>query len=115
MPLYDYKCQVHGVFQELAPLAVSASPGQCPQCGLVSPRVILIAPALLDMAPGRREAFATNERSREAPVVSTAASRDQQHGRGCGCEQPSPRKSQVIYLPDGSKVFPSQRPWMISH
>lgn len=50
-----------------------------------------------------------------------------QHGRGCcghghkhatnheHASENSALKQQVVFLPDGSKVFPSQRPWMISH
>lgn len=58
-----------------------------------------------------------------------------QHGRGCcghshgkshghaqqhaanheHVSENSALKQQVVFLPDGSKVFPSQRPWMISH
>lgn len=149
MPLYDYKCQQHGLFKELAAMADSALPCACPVCGASSARVIVIPPEVLAMAPQQKQAIERNEKAREKPVLSTVQSRADQaaeaadraafaarksarhaHGPGCGCgsrtqagglftgeneRDVATLKQQVIYLPDGSKVFPSQRPWMISH
>jgi hypothetical protein len=85
-------------------------------------RVIMVSPTMLDMAPGNRDAHARNEKAREAPRFSNPESRledkarrEHKHGKGCGCSDRSVRKSQVLYTPDGSKIFPSARPWMISH
>jgi len=33
MPLYDYKCQQHGVFSELTTIANMESPVDCPNVG----------------------------------------------------------------------------------
>jgi putative FmdB family regulatory protein len=134
MPVYDYKCASHGLFHELATMEDSAKPAPCPTCGAASGRVIMIAPEVLDMAPERKAAVARNEQSRHQPIISTTDSREEAkaraeysrrkqdskhiHHRGCGCSaetNQSSLKQQVVYLPDGSKVFPSQRPWMISH
>jgi len=125
MPVYDYKCQDHGLFYELATLDASSMPCACPQCGTMSPRVIVMAPAVLDMAAEKRAAIARNEKARHEPRISTTDSRQEEqernahrHGKGCGCHQhgdSSALRQQVVLLPDGSKVFPSQRPWMISH
>ena len=138
MPVYDYKCPDHGVFNELAMMSESSKPCECPQCGLLSPRVVMIAPEVLDMAPARRQAQAANEKAQHQPIISTVdaraeaaeikafyAKREQSkksHKSGCGCgshhgadPDRSSLKQQVVFLPDGSKVFPSQRPWMISH
>jgi hypothetical protein len=35
------------------------------------------------------------------------------HGAGCSCC--STGKSNAVKAPDGSKMFPTKRPWMISH
>lgn len=138
MPVYDYKCPKHGLFHELATMAQAGDPCACPKCGTHSPRVIMIPPEVLAMAPERRKMMATNEKAVNEPIISTLDSRAEaaerrqhaiknagkkQHGshhQGCGCHSEhrgdrSQLKQQVVYLPDGSKVFPSQRPWMISH
>lgn len=119
MPLYDYKCRKHGVFQELAALADHALPAACPQCQEQAPRVILIPPQVLAMAPESRDAYARNERSRHEPAFSSPESRRAariEHPAGCGCGQHENRKkSAMLYTADGAKIFPSQRPWMISH
>ncbi len=132
MPLYDYKCREHGLFHELATMDRAALPCACPQCGKPSARVLMIPPEVLRMAPKRRQVQARNEQAAHAPRLSTtdsradlaARQRHEMNKRSCACpghqaEAGNPDRSalrqQAIYLPDGSKVFPSQRPWMISH
>ncbi|WP_320836579.1 zinc ribbon domain-containing protein [Zhongshania sp.] len=129
MPVYDYKCQDHGLFHELASMAESALPCACPQCGELSARVIMIPPEVLAMAPAKRQAMARNEKALHQPIISTPDSREDASQRrahsaakkGCDCgpkvfnPDRSSLRQQAIFLPDGSKVFPSQRPWMISH
>ena len=121
MPLYDYKCRDHGLFQELAAMAESATPKPCPHCGALSARVIVIPPEILAMDPARREATARNERSRHEPRFSTPEHRaeeqarhEHRHGKGC-CSHNPINKPQLFYTADGKKMFPSARPWMISH
>ena len=122
MPLYDYKCREHGLFQELATLAESAQPRPCPQCGTLAARVILLPTALQTLDPARRDAMERNERSRHAPLFSTPEQRveararhEHQHGKGCGCDRRGADKPKLFYTADGKKMFPSARPWMISH
>ncbi|GGO89272.1 hypothetical protein GCM10011348_46630 [Marinobacterium nitratireducens] len=126
MPLYEYKCPEHGVFQELATMADHDKPCDCPQCGTTSARVITLPPQLLAMLKENREAMERNEKAQHEPQFLTPAQyREQEaekkaraahkhkHGSGCGCQ--SERKSKLFYTADGSKMFPSMRPWMISH
>lgn len=138
MPVYDYKCPEHGLFHELATMEKAGEPCACPHCGKVSSRVIMIPPEVLAMAPDQRLVTARNEEAKHQPIISTLDSRAEaadraafakraasgghkhRHGKGCGCSHQhetdtSSLKQQVVFLPDGSKVFPSQRPWMISH
>ncbi|MDO3381880.1 zinc ribbon domain-containing protein [Gilvimarinus algae] len=122
MPVYDYRCQTHGVFSDLATMSKSAEPAPCPVCAQLSARVIMMSSQLLDMAPANRQAHSRNEQARERPQFSTPESRaedkarrEHRHGKGCGCGDKPIRQSHVIYTADGSKVFPSARPWMISH
>lgn len=116
MPVYDYKCRDHGLFSELATMEQSQLPMPCPQCSVLSARVIMVAPELLDMAPEKRTAMAVNEKSRHEPEFSTRDRRafDDQHRKGCGCEAKKPG-SKLFYTAQGDKMFPSMRPWMISH
>ena len=115
MPLYDYKCSDHGLFHELVPMDNHQQPQSCPSCHKLCARIIMMAPGFLDMSKEARNAHSTNERSQHEPITSSKESRDTKHGSGCGCEHTQSKKSKVMYLADGSKIFPSQRPWMISH
>ena len=45
MPLYDYKCAEHGVF-ELQQKMVSHAKAKCPHCGKTSKQVFVSAPGL---------------------------------------------------------------------
>jgi putative FmdB family regulatory protein len=122
MPLYDYKCHDHGLFQELAMLSESAEPQPCPQCKSLSARVIVLPPVLLGIDSAQHKAMARNERSQHEPLFSTPelraeeqARHEHRHGKGCGCQNQGMGKPQVLYTVDGKKWFPAARPWMISH
>lgn len=122
MPLYDYKCSQHGLFYELVTTEDSAKPCACPSCGELSARVIMLAPEVLAMKKENRAAHERNEKSAHAPIFSTVeyrqeekTRREHKHGKGCGCGDKPIRKSALMYTADGNKMFPSARPWMISH
>lgn len=110
MPLYDYRCAQHGLFHELVPMNASGDCCPCPDCGVLSPRVVLVAPQLLDMAPEKRQAMATNERAAHEPRHGNSHSESEQ-----GCCHRERSKPTVFYTAEGNKMFPSARPWMISH
>lgn len=110
MPIYEYWCDNCGPFEALGKVSAFDQPCTCPDCSSKSPRVILTAPSLATMDSNRRHAHATNERSADSPK------RSHQHGPGCGCCGGGQKKnSKTLYRPDGSKSFPTKRPWMISH
>jgi hypothetical protein len=70
---------------------------------------MMTAPKLSVMDSARRHAHETNERSADSPRKSS-------HGPGCSCCGTGEKKnSKTLYRPDGSKSFPTKRPWMISH
>ena len=110
MPVYDYECDKCGVFTALRPMSKSAEACQCPDCGSMSERVFLTVPNFACMDASIRIAHATNEKAADQPKTSKAG-----HGPGCGCCGSSPKPSRTVHRPDGSKAFPSARPWMISH
>ena len=122
MPVYDYKCATHGLFFELATLDESSKPCVCPECGVLSPRVIMVAPEFLSMDAEKRKAKQRNETAAHQPIFSTPdfraerqARHQHKHGKGCGCADKPIRKSALLFTADGNKMFPSMRPWMISH
>ena len=117
MPVFDYKCQQHGIFNELATTEEHDKPCACPQCGALSPRIILIAPNILTMPKHKKHAHEINEKNQHEPTYSTKERRtlDHEHTHSCGCSKDKVSKSQLMYTASGEKMFPSMRPWMISH
>ena len=111
MPVYEYLCEKCGPFTAVRPMAEYDRPHDCPGCGRDAPRVLLTAPNMSLMSTASRTAHATNERSAHAPRSSK-----QTHGAGCSCcSEKSTSKRIVKQGRDGSKSFPTARPWMISH
>lgn len=93
-------------------MAEAALPRPCPDCAATSPRVMLTAPRLSGLSAARRAAYATNERSANAPRVSGA-----KHAPGCSCCSGLSCRSAKTTAggPPAAKSFPTARPWMISH
>ena len=116
MPVYDYKCPDHGVFNDLATLAESDKPCPCPQCGVLSSRIIRLPPELFTMDKDKKQAHELNERNQHEPTFSCSERRqhDHQHKHGCGSQRKL-NQSKLFYTAQGEKMFPSMRPWMISH
>lgn len=114
MPNYDYECATCGPFTENRPMALSAEPCACPECGALSPRGFFSAPAMFGMDGATRRAHAVNEESRAAPkLLSKSEKYGMKHKAGCTCCSGKTRKG--VFRADGAKTFPSARPWMISH
>ena len=109
MPVYDYDCAQCGPFTAMRPMAKSAEPLECPNCGVAAPRAFFTAPAVAGMDAGRRNAMATNERASHEPRSSKS------HGSGCGCCATPRAKPGTATSAEGAKSFPKARPWMISH
>lgn len=117
MPTYDYACPDCGGFDAFRSLAQRNDPATCPDCGTASPRVFASAPRLACLSSDTRIAMDTNERARHAPMTSQEYGSYQRmrHPSGCGCCSPGTRKTKTVTTSGGSKMFPTQRPWMISH
>lgn len=110
MPSYDYMCADCGPFTEMRPMAESDLGHECPHCGEEAPRAYLTAPYFSGLSAERRLAHATNERSANAPTLSSKS-----HGAGCSCCSGKGLSHKTLRRKDGSKSFPTSRPWMISH
>lgn len=117
MPVYDYMCEDCGPFTQMHPMSQCDEAQPCPECRAFSPRAFLTAPYVAGMDAGRRNAFAANERSANAPMsVGEYAEKSARakHKAGCACCAPK-MKSRTRVSPTGAKSFPTARPWMISH
>ena len=109
MPTYDYLCEACGPFTQSHPMSEAALPRPCPACGESAGRAFLTMPRISGMDRARALAHATNERSAHEPKRSGA------HGPGCSCCASGTKRAAALHGPDGSRMFPANRPWMISH
>lgn len=110
MPTYEYWCEECGPFESLRPISDYAKPCDCPECGASAPRVLMTPPRVGSSDRSAMRAHAVNEEAADSPK------RASQHGPGCSCCSGGAKKpSKTLYRPDGSKSFPTKRPWMISH
>jgi putative FmdB family regulatory protein len=109
MPVYEFHCESHGTFDALRPMAAFADPCPCPHCGAPAPRVLITPPRLAARDRGQVKAHAVNERSADSPRRASS------HGPSCACCGPKKAKGATLTRPNGSKSFPTKRPWMISH
>lgn len=107
MPLYDFECPHCGSFEVMRSIARRDEPAHCPDCGTQASRLVSL-PSYALMDSGARQAHATNERARHEPKLAS----QHVHGPNCGCGKPS---KSTVKAADGSKTFPTKRPWMISH
>jgi putative FmdB family regulatory protein len=108
MPVYEYECTDHGVFEALTPLARYAEPAPCPECDLASVRVIS-TPHLASMARASYVAAERNERSRHEPrmVKKDRSGHDHKHGVNEKTRDPAGRPA--LRASHGS------RPWALEH
>jgi putative FmdB family regulatory protein len=111
MAVYDYQCDTCGPFTAIRPMALSGDPCTCANCGEPAARAFFTVPYIAGMDASLRTAHATNEKARHEPRRGGSA-----HGPGCSCCSNGAKKGRsTLVRPDGSKSFPSARPWMISH
>lgn len=102
MPIYEYECRGHGVFEEIRSLADHQLPAACPSCRTDSPR-ILSRPNLSAMPRSQVIARDRNEKSRHEPTVSKGPTCGHQHEA-----KPKPK-------PDQLQVYSGPRPWVMEH
>jgi putative FmdB family regulatory protein len=105
MPVYEYECADHGVFEAMNPMARSAEPSPCPSCEVLSLRV-LSTPRLAGMARSTMLAMDRNERSRHEPRL---VKREHDHGHGKNKQTKDPTGRPALRASHGS------RPWALEH
>ena len=105
MPLYNYVCDRHGLFDAWQPMSQSGAPMACPSCGKDAARAIS-APALATLDGATRKAHHVNERSADSPRLVTKEEPSHPSKRAkAGHSHPHSH---------GHSHGPS-RPWMIGH
>jgi len=114
MPVYEYDCTHCGPVERACAIAERNAAVDCPGCGAPLTRLIATPPQLGSTRRVSLAASARNERAQHRPGL---ASQREAHPAGCGCcsGQARGRPSKTRTAADGSKAFPSARPWMISH
>ncbi len=116
MPLYDYMCPNCGPVSAFRPVSEYDLPIVCPHCKSEASRVLLYAPHITALSANMLDAHARNEKSCHEPKFSTKDERaEKKHPAGCSCCSSGEKKSRTLYTADGGKMFPTARPWMISH
>lgn len=102
MPIYEYECEQHGLFEEMRPMHRSAEGADCPECAAVAPRVL--SPTRTNCVPRATSvAHARNEKSQHSPEVCT-------HGHHRHpAKQPKPAR------PGQLQAYRGQRPWVMEH
>lgn len=101
MPIYEYECRDHGLFEEMRPMQRSREGADCPRCEASSPRVLSatrtnLVPRAVSVAHAR------NEKSQHAPELCTHA----EHRRP---DTRKPRRSGQAH------VYRGKRPWVMEH
>lgn len=105
MPIYEYECSQHGVFDELRPMSRSAEGAECPSCQSLAPRVLSatrtnVVPRSVSTAIHR------NEKSQHAPEVRTRG--HEHHGHHHQHPHSKPKPGQL-------QAYRGARPWVMEH
>lgn len=99
MPIYEYECTEHGIFEEMRPMQRSGEAADCPACQERSPRVLSatrtnLVPRAVSVAHAR------NEKSQHSPHVCSS---------GCGHSRTkAPKRTEP-------QVYRGKRPWVMEH
>lgn len=118
MPIYDYDCNICGVFTALRKMSESDANQACPNCGEMSARVIM-APTLAILGATQRNAYERNEKSAHEPKMVKRSS--------CGCtgahtcsnstSKSSSKSDKATSSNNGLQMQTKKtaRPWMLGH
>ncbi|MFK7889773.1 MAG: FmdB family zinc ribbon protein [Granulosicoccus sp.] len=114
VPVYQYSCQQCGCFDKSNPMSMARETAECPQCNEPSSRYIA-APFLATSSRCSIKATSLNELAQNEPKHSSQL--ESKHKPGCSCcgGKSSSLAGKTMKNNAGDKMFPSKRPWMISH
>jgi putative FmdB family regulatory protein len=105
MPVYEYECAKHGVFELLKSVAQVHEPGICPDCERPGRRLISV-PTLSSMVRSEVIARDRNERSRYEPRIASSPG---------SCSHSGPCNHGRKAKPGQLKAYKGKRPWVIEH
>lgn len=114
MPIYEYRCGAHGLFEELRSISEYRRTAECPECRSDCSRA-LSAPHISALSASRMAALQTNERSQHEPRVQTRCD----HTHHAHDKSPAGRDSQSKVASSGRsgrlRTYTGARPWVIEH
>jgi putative FmdB family regulatory protein len=110
MPIYEFECPEHGVFEELRSISECSTPALCQGCGALAAR-ILSRPNLAALPRSEVIARDRNEKSRFEPTVSNGPSLPTE-GRSRSVHK---HKHEPAKKPGEACVYSGPRPWVIEH
>jgi putative FmdB family regulatory protein len=98
MPLYEYECESHGIFELVRSMTESSAPAECIACSAPSRRIISAA-NLGNLPRSTVRAHERNEKSRHEPRV------ERREVKAAAGPSGPPR----MHSPSGG------RPWVLEH
>jgi len=114
MPMYEYECCAHGVFEAMRSMQEAALPERCPSCGCNAAR-ILSAPRVAHMAGSEVAARDRNERSCHEPKVVRGPSAFATEACGAPKRGRAPGSMREPGQRPGLRASPGLRPWVLEH
>jgi putative FmdB family regulatory protein len=120
VPIYEYECEAHGVFELMREMAQARAGGACPECEESCPRILSV-PRISALSKQTRIAIERNEKSQHEPRVATrAASSGRGHVCGSGCNHGQAPKRVQTKTPAAEATTPARRytgprPWVVEH
>jgi putative FmdB family regulatory protein len=115
MPIYEYECERHGVFELERGMSLAREGAACPDCESSCPRILSV-PRISAVSKQTRVAHERNEKSQHEPRVATR----KRHTCGAGCSHgPTPprvqTKTPAAEAKTPSRRYTGPRPWVIEH
>lgn len=106
MPIYEYNCKEHGIFEMYRPVGLNKHPAPCHECGKLSVRAMSLTQKSV-MDPVQVKAMDRNIKSQFEPhVCGSGCDHDHPHSHGpAPSSRPKPRQ----------QVYQGPRSWVIEH
>jgi putative FmdB family regulatory protein len=116
MPIYEYECEQHGVFELQREMSLARAGGPCPECEQSCPRILSV-PRIAAVSKQTRTAHERNEKSQHEPRVATR--KGHTCGAGCNHQHTPPARVQTKTPPAEAKTpsrrYTGPRPWVVEH
>ncbi|MEY4514537.1 MAG: FmdB family regulatory protein [Pseudomonadota bacterium] len=114
MPVYEYECNEHGLFETLRPLSEYDQPSPCPTCDNASLRVLSV-PHLVGVPRATMIAHDRNEQSRHEPRVSQHKHGDHAHHDAHTSVASAAKKALAQGQRPALQNYSGKRPWVMEH